>query len=510
MKASNFKISKYLIAKEYIGGLEITDYFLRFVLFDPVKKDKIILSFELELDPEIVVNGELKKPEILKDNLIKLRNHPALKKIKNLYIILTLQSNVVYYKIFDLPTVDYKSIISAVSLNMKMLSPIPFEKSYSDWELMDTPIKNNSFELKVLSVFAEKRMIDPYLDVLNKTRFNPLVVEFNGLSLWRFFSHYNIFEREDKNYLGIYINSNGLEFILGNKKGLEFNFFQSWKDAMRNIVLNATEVKEGVLTRDNFIKIFNDNFQKVITFYFTRFQESIEKVFLTTPVYFDDLKSVIEDKFNLTVENSISKIKNINPNFFISTGSALRGLISRADDISVSLMAIGTEDEYRTRRNLNFINLWLKIITEVGVVMLLLTIGLNIFMNYTKTDVLKDKEKLSIQFDRSQLENLSNKAKDFNVNLLQAIEAKNNTKDWFLVFDSWNKAKNDIVLKNWIIPGVNTVFSFDGLAPNQSEMIKFRDNLSESGYFTDLDVPLQSIVQQKTQVEFNLKGKIKL
>jgi hypothetical protein len=159
---------------------------------------------------------------------------------------------------------------------------------------------------------------------------------------------------------------------------------------------------------------------------------------------------------------------------------------------------------------LNFINLWLKIITEVGVVMLLLTIGLNIFMNYTKTDVLKDKEKLSIQFDRSQLENLSNKAKDFNVNLLQAIEAKNNTKDWFLVFDSWNKAKNDIVLKNWIIPGVNTVFSFDGLAPNQSEMIKFRDNLSESGYFTDLDVPLQSIVQQKTQVEFNLKGKIKL
>ena len=42
MKVSNFKISKYLIAKEYIGGLEIADSFLRFVLFDPVKKDKII------------------------------------------------------------------------------------------------------------------------------------------------------------------------------------------------------------------------------------------------------------------------------------------------------------------------------------------------------------------------------------------------------------------------------------------------------------------------------------
>lgn len=511
MKSSiKTKFSKYLLAKEYIAGLEITDSFLRFILFDPIKKDKIILAYETDLEPGIVNNGELQKPEILKNILLNLRNNLALKKIKNLYTILSLQSSVVYYKIFDLPTVDYKSIISAVQLNMKMLSPIPYDKSYSDWELMETPFKNDSFKLRVLSVFAEKRVIDPYLKVLNESRFLPLVVEFNGLSLWRFFSQYNIFDQDNKNALGIYITSNGLEFILGNKKGLEFNFFQDWKNALRMLHSDSAEVESGVLSKENFIKIFNDNLQKVITFYFTRFQESVEKVVLLTPIYFDDLKKIIEEKFNLVVENPIFKIKDINPSYFVAGGAAIRGLIPRADDVGVSLMEVGTEDEYKTRRTLNFINLWLKIIIEVGIVMFLLSIGLNIFLNYTREDVLHDKNTISVQLDNSQLEILSKEAKDFNASLAQAIEAKNNTKDWSAVFDAWEKAGQNIKIKSLIIPGLESNFSFDGFAPSQAEMLKFRDNLIESGYYNNLDIPLQSIIQQKNQVEFNLKGKIQL
>ncbi len=45
---------------------------------------------------------------------------------------------------------------------MKMLSPIPFEQVYSDWEIMEKPIKSDSFKLRVFAVFAEKKIIDPY------------------------------------------------------------------------------------------------------------------------------------------------------------------------------------------------------------------------------------------------------------------------------------------------------------------------------------------------------------
>jgi len=504
----NPKINKYLIAKEYIGGLEITDSFIHFVLFDSRNANKIISTFESELEPGVVVDGELKKPEILKTILLNLRNTPVLKKIKYLYVILSLQSGIVYYKIFDLPTVDYKSIMSAVELNMKMLSPIPFEKVYSDWEIAGKPIKSDSFKLRVLSVFAEKRIIDPYISALNEFRLTPLAVEFNGLSLWRFFSHYNIFERSKKNYLGIYISANGLDFILGNSEGLEFNFFQTWQDAFHSSGLDSSKA----LSKENFIKIFSDNFQKITTFYFTRFQESIEKIILMTPLYFDELKDLIQTRYNLIVENPLTKIKEITGGYFVAAGAALRGLIPRADDVSVSLMAVGTEQEYRTTRTINFINLWLKIITEVGLIMLLLSVGLNVFLTYTKSNIQQDKEMISIQFDHSQLETLSQQAKNFNFNISQALEAKQNTKDWLPIFETWTKAgfDNNVQFKALIIPSLDAAFSFNGWSIDQSKMIKFRDALSESGYFLDLDIPLQSIIQQKNKVEFNLKGKIKL
>lgn len=506
----NSKITKYLLAKEYIGGLEITDSFLHFFLFDPFDPNKIIFNYEAEIEEGVIIEGVLKKPEVLKQILLNLRYQPPIKKIKHLYVILTLPSNLVYNKIFDLPTVDYKSIMSAVELNMKMLSPIPFDKVYSDWEIMEKPIKSDSFKLRVFSVFAEKRVIDPYINVLNEVKIIPLATEFSALSLWRTFSNYNIFELEEKNYLGAYLNSNGLEFIIGNKKGLEFTFYQTWKDALH--FLGEGEEQSVVLTQENFIKIFSDLLQKVVTFYFTRFQEPIEKVILLTPIYFDELKSIIEKRFNLAVENPVEKIKSVPPAYLITVGAALRGLIPRADDVSVSLMAIGTEQEYRISRAINFINFWLKAITEVLLIVLVVTIGFNIFLMYSKKTVLADKETISSNFHPSQLQEINQKAEEFNLAVKKALEAKTYTKDWFQIFQVFYSVSknNGVVTKSWIIPGLETTFSYNGYTPDQSSMIKFRDQLAESGYFLDLDIPLQSILKQKDRVEFNLKGKIKL
>jgi len=510
--AKHSKLTKYLLAKEYIGGLEISDAFVHFVLFDPRETDKIILTFESELEPGVVANGELKKPDVLRNILLNLRHHPNIKKIKHLYTILSLQSNLVYNKIFDLPTVDYKSIMSAVELNMKMLSPIPFEKVYSDWEILEKPIKSDSFKLRVFSVFAEKRVVDPYIEVLNQANIIPLATEFAALSLERVFSTYNIFEHDDKNYLGIYLSSNGMDFVIGNKKGMEFNFFQDWKDALHALSLADNPSQEMVLTKDNFLKIFNDTLQKIITFYFTRFQESIEKVILLSPIYFDELKHIIEERFNLVVENPVNKIPQVNPAYYIALGAALRGLIPRADDVSVSLMAIGTEQEYRTSRTINFVNFWLKAVAEVLIIVLIVSLGFNVFLQYTKRNISNDKKMISANFDPAKLSDLNQKAHEFNLNVGKALEAKANTKDWSKVFENFYNISraNNITLKSWIIPLVDLPFSFNGISDTQTHMIQFRDGLLSSGNFTDLDIPLQSIIQQKNQVEFNLKGKIKL
>jgi len=506
------KLTKYLLAKEFIGGLEISDAFVHFVLFDPRETNKIILNFESELEPGVVVEGELKKPDILRNVLINLRQHPNLKKIKHLYAILSIQSNLVYSKIFDLPTADYKSIMSAVELNIKMLSPIPFERVYSDWEILEKPLKSDTFKLRVFSVFTEKKVIDSYIEVLDQADIIPLATEFSALSLERVFSSYNIFERDDKTYLGIYISSNGIDFVIGDKKGMEFNFFQDWKSALHDLSTVDNPSQEIILTKDNFIKIFNDTLQKIISFYFTRFQESIEKVILLSPIYFDELKQIIESRFNLVVENPAVKISQVNPAYYIALGAALRGLIPRADDVSVSLMAIGTEQKYRTTRSINFVNFWLKAIAEILVILLIVGLGFDFFLQYTKKNVLNDKNMISANFDSAKLTDLNQKAQEFNANIQRALEAKSNTKDWSKMFENFYNISRSakVTLKSLIIPLGESPFSFNGTTDNQSHMIQFRDELSNSGNFFDLDIPLQSIIQQKNQVEFNLKGKIRL
>ncbi len=125
---------------------------------------------------------------------------------------------------------------------------------------------------------------------------------------------------------------------------------------------------------------------------------------------------------------------------------------------------------------------------------------------------MNDHQMISSNFDPVQLQELNQKAQEFNFWIKSALEAQQYTKDWYPLFNAFFTAshENDISLKALTIPGVEANFSYNGLSPNQTSMIKFRDELEASGHFINLEIPLQSIIQQKNRVEFNLKGKVRL
>ncbi|HOX21378.1 MAG TPA: hypothetical protein PKZ02_00140, partial [Candidatus Paceibacterota bacterium] len=215
--------SRYFITKEYIGGLSFRDGNLNFLLFAPDASKKILATFEAELPEGTVVEGVLQKPEALKPILDSLRHSPALRKIKHLYLIVSLESGTVYHKVFDLPQVEAVELAAAVELNLKMLSPIKFEESYSDWELMGDIISHDSFKYRINSVFAKKEIVDPYLKILGETDFIPLAVEFNAFGLWRLFNENNLLD-ESKSYLIAFLSSDGLDFSVVKKAGLQFSY----------------------------------------------------------------------------------------------------------------------------------------------------------------------------------------------------------------------------------------------------------------------------------------------
>jgi len=502
MKLKDF--SKYFINKEYIGGLSIRDGNLNFVLFSPDATKKILATFEAELPEGAVVEGILQKPEILKPILDSLRHSPALKKIKHLYLIVSLESGTVYHKVFDLPQVQPMELSAAVDLNLKMLSPIKFEESYSDWELMGDIILQDSFKYRINSVFAKKEVVDPYLKILGEAGFIPLAVEFNAFGLWRLFNANNLLD-ENKSYLIAFLSSDGLDFSVVKKAGLEFNYCQSWRESMQSLGIGSNTG----LSKESLLRIFTEELRKVITFYLNRFQEGVSGVFLFTPGYQEDLVKIINEQFRLEILSGFPKLE-YSPNFYAAAGAALRGLISRVDDVSVSLMAVGTEEEYRRRRTLSFFNLWTKIIFTTLILLVAVSFGAKIFFNVTEKSLAESSGNLTVKIDNQKLSELETSAKDFNRIMGQAIAAQNNTKDWSGFFRAWQSAGPDVQIQRMLARSGDFIVSLAGWVNTQEKMLSFKNKLSEAAdYFSEVDIPLASIIQQKNGVEFNLNLKIK-
>ncbi len=499
--------SKYFITKEHIGGLSIRDGNLNFLLFAPDDQKKILATFEAELSEGTVVEGVLMKPENLKPILDSLRHSPALKKIKHLYLILSLESGTVYHKVFDLPQVEPIELSAAVDLNLKMLSPIKFEESYSDWELMGDIVSQDSFKYRINSVFAKKEIVDPYLKILGETGFVPLAVEFNAFGLWRLFNANNLLE-ENKSYLVAFLSSDGLDFSVVKKAGLQFNYCQSWRESMQSSGLTPSAAGAG-LSQEGLLKIFTEELRKVLTFYLNRFQEGVSGVFLFTPGYQEDLIKIINNQFRLEVLTSFPKL-DYSPNFYAAAGAALRGLVSRVDDVSVSLMAVGTEEEYRRRRTLSFFNLWTKVVSTTFILLVAVSFGAKIFFNVTEKSLAESSGNLTVKIDNQRLSELEASAKNFNSVVNQAIAAQNSTKDWSGFFRAWQSAGPDVQIRRMIVKSGDFLVSSAGWANTQEKMLNLKNKLAEAtDYFSDVDIPLSSIIQQKNGIEFNLNLKIK-
>ncbi|HRY76619.1 MAG TPA: hypothetical protein P5524_00420 [Candidatus Paceibacterota bacterium] len=499
--------SRYFITKEYIGGLSFRDGNLNFLLFAPDASKKILATFEAELPEGTVVEGVLQKPEALKPILDSLRHSPALRKIKHLYLIVSLESGTVYHKVFDLPQVEAVELAAAVELNLKMLSPIKFEESYSDWELMGDIISHDSFKYRINSVFAKKEIVDPYLKILGETDFIPLAVEFNAFGLWRLFNENNLLD-ESKSYLIAFLSSDGLDFSVVKKAGLQFSYCQSWRESMQSLGISSSSANSA-LSQEGLLKIFTEELRKVITFYLNRFQEGVSGVFLFTPGYQEELVKIIKEQFRLEVLPSFSKLE-YSPNFYAAAGAALRGLISRVDDVSVSLMTVGTEEEYRRRRTLSFLNLWTKIIFTTLILLIAVSFGVKTFFNVTEKSLAESSGNLNLKIDSQKLTELETSAKNFNSVVGQAIAAQSNTKDWSGFFRAWQAAGPDVQVQRMLVKSSDFLVSLSGWVNTQEKMLSFKNKLAEATeYFSDVDIPLASIIQQKNGVEFNLNLKIK-
>ncbi|MDD4761872.1 MAG: hypothetical protein PHZ25_02535, partial [Candidatus Pacebacteria bacterium] len=115
-----------------VGGLEISESFLRFSLLN----GKNFATASLKLPPGIIGKGRIENTQQFKEALKVLKNKISgiYSKKEKINVIVSLPFSRTYLQVFKIPVVSEKGLSEAIKLNMQMVSPIPIETAYYDSE----------------------------------------------------------------------------------------------------------------------------------------------------------------------------------------------------------------------------------------------------------------------------------------------------------------------------------------------------------------------------------------
>ncbi|MFA5172827.1 MAG: hypothetical protein WC435_00280 [Candidatus Paceibacterota bacterium] len=484
-----------------VGGLEISESFLRFSLFS----GKNLSTASLKLPPGIVGRGRVENVQQFKEALKVLKN-----KLSGIYsekekvnVIVSLPFSKTYLQVFKIPVVSEKGLSEAIRLNMQMISPIPIETAYCDSEKIGQEEATGQTEF--LGAFAPIQESDAFSSVLKEAGFNPIAIEFPILSLARFFSEeghgFDIF----KPYLFLQVSSEGVDFIILRNGKLYFDYFVSWK----SIQGTAKEI-----TQEAFNSSIAKAFQQVLNFYSGRWGNDLKMaVVLAQGGTFEAIKNLGE-RFGLEVTPfSLIDFPNIDQNWLVTLSLAMRGRMPRGKDKFITLSRVDTEDEYRNEQIATFSKFW----RNISLLVLGFFLAILFFSSYFLKNALEKVENdnfgsgISSQSQvMADLASLKEGAQAFN-RLVSAV--KESEKERIIWSDFFEKiyvlAGNDISLSRIFYQSSNVPIVLSGKAGSVEKILSFRDRIMEEKEFSEVNLPLSNVSQAGPEVLFNLSFSFK-
>ena len=171
-------------------------------------------------------------------------------------------------------------------------------------------------------------------------------------------------------------------------------------------------------------------------------------------------------------------------------------------------MMVGTEQEYRRRRTVNFVGLWTKVIGIFCIVLVAVYVGVNTFFNVIEKDIVAESNNLTIQLNQQKFDELQTQVTKFNNNLSNIIQVQQQTKDWSGFFRWWLNNGEELGIQKFVINSLDSLISFRGRINTEEKMLDFKTKMETYPNFSNVEIPLSSVIKQKNGVEFNLNFKI--
>jgi len=176
---------KSLSLKPESFGLDFSDLSLKIVKLKKRGKFFSLASWgEVKVKPGIIEEGEIKNEtalvEIIKEGLNKVKG----KKLKTRNVVASLPEKKAFLQVIQMPKMKKEELKTAVLFEAENYIPLPVEKVYLDFQLVD-PVHDHLDHFDILIAAFPKKIVDPYFSCLKKAGLSPQALEVESQSISR-------------------------------------------------------------------------------------------------------------------------------------------------------------------------------------------------------------------------------------------------------------------------------------------------------------------------------------
>ncbi len=474
--SKTFSFIEHFTSHTVVGGLSIGDSMLQYLIVGQKPK-----AISLRLPPGILKEGKVIDPRQFAAALTKFHemidpNHEG----RDIPVIVTLPPGLVYTQSFQVPNVGKDKLSESGKLNLQMISPISEDKAYMSFQVVGETI--DKFDL--LGAIAERGYVDNIKQALLTAHFSAVILEFPGLALARALAYSG--NTSDVSSMIFQVSSDGLNLSIVKGGNLYFDYFRSW---------TSIQGEERQISKELFESVVMQEVQKVLNFSLSRFRESLKRVYLIAPGFEEEIKSFVGTRFGVEIVPFSIPSWSVTPHWYGAFGSALRGAMSRSQDVFITLSNLSSSQLFREDQTINFIILWRNIIAGVMMVFLILFIGTAYFLS---KEVGTAKDQLSIftlTGEQKQLSDLEAQAANFNSVVSSIQSAKSSAQPWsvFLKRLLSLTSQYNVGIDRIDTSSLGTSITLFAHAPDNGTITSFRAGLSSQPDFSSVSLDIPSI-----------------
>jgi len=496
------------IAKKYlkilnpvppIGGLEITDSELRFLL---IRETDFVLA-SLKLSPGIVVGGSVQDGKSFRAALAQLHVQISAPDLP-VHCIVILPPNAVYLQSFSVPALDEIRLAEAAKLNLQMISPIDIKNAYYSWQKI-SEVVSDSGQVDLLGAFTESSRVDAIVAGLEEAHFVIAAIEFPALSLTRTVSEFRSDIVSGDPHLIVHISPDGVATMIIKNRNLYFNDFNSWKTIQEEI--GGTSLDRGSVK--NFLA---REISRMLNFYTGRFGGLPADVVTFSEVFQEEIAAILPQELAKKVKLlSLKDIADLHSVWFTALGAARRGTIPRSRDTIISLTNKSAETRYVEERGLNFVRLWQKILLAIGGLMLFFFIAVDSLLARTEAPLATQLIQGGAPSQLVETKSLEAQATQFNHATTLALKAKTYFIDWTPFVRYLESVAGDTIgLTRIGTTNDSLVVLGAGSAPNIIAVVAFKDRLSRDQHFEGVSLPVINLKPKADgTIDFSFSFKLK-